>query len=441
MELTDRLVPYNDRRYVLRKLLKLPLVVLGQLALHWASKYGTESALQIDGLRAFIETLQRRKVKRRVLATRIVLEYWPRGMYLYQLAQIDCYLLVHRPLSHYWTSSTAWNARNEKQVVRLDFDTFVRCLKEELQKMYLCNVHSFEHPDIPLLICRVQLFDYSNKFRADLSQADHDGAIDLAIKRQLISRSPYYIAFPMNSPNVVHSSDEDSYAQLILQSVQKILCRVEPVILRADRSIAVRSLEALQILKGPSRHSNSLGPWGSYANVSFEISPLDKTEDHESLKGKRVLVSDSSPQDDSLPEAKRLRRERVMIRFKGSSKGVINRKAYEMKRFGARIHNPDKENSDSFDGDKCQISKYSSLIPVEKVEFMVSNELAQSTKQVSIKYRFQGNDVFGGLHELCDRELISVEKVPGWLAGENGPDSGTITNGEFVRNEQKGGLL
>lgn len=442
MELADRLVPYNDKKSLLRKLLKLPLPVLSDLVVHWASKYGTASGTHLDKLQISLEALQRQKVKRRVLATRIILDYWPHGMHLYQLAQVDCYLLVHRPLIHYWTSSTAWNARNEKQIMHLDFDTFVQRLKEDLQALYLCNVHSFRHPEMPLLVCRVQLFDYSNKFQPDhVTSSGGSTSLSDLLQRQLVSRSPFYIGFPLNSPNIVHSPDEDSYAKLIMQSVQKIFSQREPVILKANQSIAVRSLEALQILHGASRHTNALGPWSSYADVSFEVSPLAKVEEHESVNGKRVLLNVDEVADDILPEAKRLRQERAMVRFKGSSKGVMQRKAYEVKRFSGLIHNPNKEPSPSSGGNDLTISKYSSLIPVERVEFTLKNEIPPSSEQVSIKVKFRGNDVFGGLHELCDRELIQVENVPGWLAGENGADSGTITEGDFVNGMQKGGLL
>ncbi|QLL34774.1 hypothetical protein HG536_0H01490 [Torulaspora globosa] len=442
MELEDRLIPYNDRKFVLRKLLRLPLTALGHLVIHWASKYGVESRSGFARIQASVETLQKRRVKRRILATRIILDYWPRGMYLYQLAQIDCYLLVHRPSLHYWASSTAWNAKNEKQIMHLDFDNFVQRLKEDLQTLYLCNVHSFKHPEMPLLICRVQLFDHSNKFRADPARSlDGSSSLNAPIEHQLISRSPYYIAFPLNSPNIIHSPDEDSYAKLILQSVQKIYSEREPVMLRPNQTIAVRSLEALQILQGASRHSSALGPWACYAGVSFEISPLGKIERHESMRGRRVLSSSGDLPDDSLPEAKRLRHEKAMVRFKGSREGVMKRKAYETKRFIQRIHNPDKEPSASADESEINISKYSSLIPVEKVEFTLTKDLSPASRQVSVRFKFRGKDVFGGLHELCDKELIQVEKVPGWLAGENGADSGTIINGEFINCTQKGGLL
>lgn len=86
------------------------------------------------------------------------------------------------------------------------------------------------------------------------------------------------------------------------------------------------------------------------------------------------------------------------------------------------------------------ISRYSSLVPIEKVGFTLKNEI--NSRIITIKLKFNGNDIFGGLHELCDKNLINIDKVPGWLAGENGSFSGTIMNGDFQREQvAKGGLL
>ena len=87
------------------------------------------------------------------------------------------------------------------------------------------------------------------------------------------------------------------------------------------------------------------------------------------------------------------------------------------------------------------VSQYASLVPVEKTEFTLKNQVPESTDQVVIKFRFRGNDIFGGLHELCDKQLIDIDKVPGWLAGENGVESGTIDEGMFTRDTNRGGLL
>lgn len=453
MELDDGYVPKNERKNLLKKLLRLPLPVLCHLVIHWASKYGTANNVDLETITSNMQTLEKRKVKRRLLGTKILLEYWPDGLSLYQLAQLDCYTLVYKPNLYLWNSSTAWNAENERQVLHTDFDKFTMNLREDLQKFYLSNIHIFEHPDLPLMILRIQLFDRNNSFLLNFPTDKKNGKVSsnrtlpdkslrigTASDQQLVSRSPYYIAFALNSPNIIHSPDDDSYAQLILQSVQKTLSDREPIVLKVNQTNAVRSLEAMQILQGVSQFSSSLGPWSTYAQASFEISPLDTIEKHPCVKGKRILIDDDTSDDEDSREIKRLQLERNMIRFKGSRKGIEARKAYEVRKINDRIHNPDKESS-SWGDQLNSITKYTSLVPVEKASFTTMKELPNSQKQISLKFKFRGKDIFGGLHELCDKRLIDISKVPGWLAGENGADSGTIINGDFVKEIKRGGLL
>lgn len=443
MDSLDEFMPYGDKKSTFKKLIKLPLAVLGHLVLHWASKYGTETGMHIEKLQYVIETLQKRKVKRNVLASRVLLEYWPRGLHLYQLAQIDCYLVVHRPALFYWKSSTIYDASNERHIVRFTLEKLIGGLKQDLSKFYLCNVHSFEHPTLPLLVLRIQLFDRSNKFRpqsAEMPTGDYISSNSF-IERGLTTRSPFYVAFPSNSSSIIHSPDGDTYSNLILQSIQRVLSYTKPILLKLDETNAVRSLESMQILRGVSRFSHSLGPWSCYADTSFEVSPLGQIEKHQAVTGKRILTPDDLSEDEGLPGAKKPRFEKSMLRFKGSKEGVKAKKAYELKKFSSRIHNPDKDSQCSPTAVQASVSQYTSLVPVEKIDLTLKNKVSESQDHVMIKFKFRGNDVFGGLHELCDRQLLNIDNVPGWLTGENGVESGTIENGEFIRDANRGGLL
>ena len=70
---------------------------------------------------------------------------------------------------------------------------------------------------------------------------------------------------------------------------------------------------------------------------------------------------------------------------------------------------------------------------VSKVAF----QLKDPNDDITIGFKFHGSDVFGGIHQLCNQELIDVDKVPGWLSGENGASSGTIKNGDFIKKTRK----
>lgn len=426
MELNDDLIVKQDRRALLKKLTKLPLTVLCHLVVHWGSKFETANGTEPAVLSHEMHLLIRKRVNRKVVATSILLRFWPRGLVLYQLAQLDSYTLVCKPNSYFWKSSTAYNTKGEKQVISLNPESFVNNLKNDIHKLYLSHIYIFKHPELPMVVCRIQLFEPNG-----VVHSRHNP------EPELVSRRPYYIAIPLNSPYIIHSPDDDSYAQLILQSVQKAIAERQHVVLKSNDEPPVRSLEVMHIVKGVSRFSHSLGPWSSYADASFDISPFGNPNNHISIKGKRLLVDGDVG---TSSEAKRLRSQNIMIRFKGSKEGVRAKKAYETQRFKSRIHHLQKDTSKTDVPDT--VNKYASLVPAEKVNFVDRKDLPNGEGQIALKFKFRGNDVFGGLHELCEKESIDIDKVPGWLAGENGLDSGTILNGTFIREERKkGGLL
>lgn len=429
MDLSDDFLVKQDRKALLKKLARLPLTVLCHLVVHWGTKYETANCIGPEALANKMRILLKKRVSRKDLAITILLKFWPQGLVLYQLAQVDSYNLIYRPNSYFWKFSTAYNPKGEKQVFNLDPEKFVNNLKNDIQKLYLTHIYIFKHPNLPLIICRIQLFEPNGAV-----YSKHDAS------HELVSRSPYYVALPLNSPYVIHSPDDDSYAKLILQSVQKTIAERDPITFHSDDVAPVRSLEVMNIVRGVSRFSHSLGPWSGYADANFEISPFGNTKDHISIKGKRVIGKDMGGDFEGSPEAKRLRSEDIMVRFKGSKEGVRARKAYETQRFNARIHHLHKDVS-KIEAEEV-VCKYSSLVPVEKVNFIDKKDLANAEGQISLKFKFRGHDVFGGLHELCEKGCIDIDKVPGWLAGENGLDSGIILNGEFLKEEKKkGGLL
>ncbi|GAV55033.1 hypothetical protein ZYGR_0AS03560 [Zygosaccharomyces rouxii] len=424
MDLSDDFIPKQDRKVLLKKLGRLPLTVLCHLVEHWSHKYASANGMNPDELAHIMSGYLKRRANRKIVVTRILLEFWPQGLSLYQLAQIDSHTLVQRPNFLFWKSMTAIDPNGVKKVLNVDPDSFVHNLKQDIHRLYLSHIYIFKHLELPSIICRIQLFEPH-------SMVEKEG------KPDLVSRSPYYVVFPMNSPNVIHSADDDSYAQLILQSVQRTIAERDPIVLRQNDDPPMKSLEVMHILKGVSRYSNSLGPWSKYADADFDISPLDDYENHISVKGKRVVAG---AYDDDDPESERQRLENIMLRFKGSKKGVRAKKAYEVQRFNSRVRHLQKDVSKTDTADT--VSKYASLVPVSKVNFVDKQDLSNDRGQVSIRFKFRGSDVFGGLHELCDEGSIDIEKVPGWLTGENGLDSGTILNNEFIKEEKrKGGLI
>lgn len=439
MELSDNYVITVENSSLYRKLLKLPLTAICDLALRWSSSHGCKHPH--EDVKATTERWKKKKVQRKIAASTVLLQYWPDGLNLLQLAQLDCYLLFHKPNSYVWMSQTAYNKNNEKVNLSIDPDSFISGIKNDLGKLYMSHLYFCKHPEFQMVVCRIQLFDYNNEFLSLTEVSSHEDDrsypeitpdFGASIRKELVTRAPFYICFPLNSPVVIHTVGTDLYAKLILESVQKCIFGREKLTLVPNEDAPIKNLKTLNILHGTSRYAHSLGPWSAYAESDIELSPLTDLKAHELVCGRSILCKTSEFTKEALME-------KTMIKFKGRSyKGHFHRASEAKRRFDKMIYRSantsEKGNSSSFN------SNYASLIPATNVEFILKDEIT-AQENVTIKFTFQGNDIFGGLHELCDRDLIDLEKVPGWLAGENGPDSGLIENGHFTKAYTKGRLI
>ncbi|EJS42249.1 chl4p [Saccharomyces arboricola H-6] len=454
LSLRDDYVPTSDTSIVFKQLMKLPMATLYDLTLSWFAKFGGSIGEDIKLLTETLDLLIAKGVKRKVIVNRILYMYWPDGLNTFQLAEIDCHLMISKPDKYKWLPSKAFQGNGKPYEVQFEPARFIENLQTDLAKIYHCHVYMFKHPSLPTLITRIQLFDSNNLFLSSsnagsISKESLYSKLDRVQEKTLISRRPYYVAFPLNSPIIFHSVDKDIYARLILQSISRTISERKTIIFKRIQKIPMKSIHNMITSMGPSRFAGSMGPWKCYADANFEHSPLHDYEKHQGLTGKRVLMREF---DDSFldneenfygkeePEVRRLRLEKNMVKFKGTAEGIIDEKYNTLKEFNERIHSiRSKENKENLN-EAVYISRYSSLVPVEKVGFTLKKEI--NDRVITLKFNFRGNDIFGGLHELCDRNLINVDKVPGWLAGENGSFSGTILNGEFVQEQiDKGGLL
>ncbi|CCE65491.1 hypothetical protein TPHA_0L01360 [Tetrapisispora phaffii CBS 4417] len=424
--LKDTYIPNVDRDVLLKKLLKLPLDALCELTLLWLNKFSYSGNRSVKEISRTLDLLQQTKARRRVLAKQILFEYWPNGLNLFQIAQVDCYILINKENNNKWVSSTAWKSNKEKFTLNIDPEELILDVQKELSKFYFSSLYIFRYPSLPLVVCRIQLYDLNNSFlksisdktrnkNSDMSTTSID--IDKSVNKDLISRQPFYVAIPDNSSTLIHSADRDTYAQMIMQSIQKAVSKREHIIFKSDNDPPVKSLHSINILKGISRDSNSLGPWSVYSKGSFDISPLNNITKHISVKGKRTYTETDASDDEEFGDIKRIRLENNFQRFKGHF-------------------------SDQLDNYQDKTTYYKSLVPIEKISFTLKNTLPGTDDDVSINFKLQGNDIFGGLHELADKKLVNSAKVPGWLTGENGISSGTIVNGDFIKSSRsKGGLL
>jgi central kinetochore subunit Mis15/CHL4 len=349
------------------------------------------------------------------IVDKLIVDVYPRGLNLLQLATLDSQLLVSKPNSYSWLISqiTSHDSTSQVTVSIEDPQRFLQSLVDDLSTIYLTHVYISRHPHYPLILIRVQLFD--------LTGAE-------GTSESIISRKPVLIGIPSNSDKILITQGigaNDTASDFVIHALEHAVSKSlnEEVKVSLDvASDVVQNLESAFIIAGNSRYTESLGPWAPYASGEVDISPFDDVKYHDTFK-KREKIAPSDAK-------KRI----AMMRFKGGvSRG---KKAYEggRKRRKKEQQSVEEGNLDDKMDDFNEDNEYASIVPIQNIEFEIKNGFKEINP--SIKIRFQGGDVFGGLHELCDLNVADAETIPGWLTGEN-ITSGTVEDGVFKKIQKK----
>lgn len=376
---------------------------------------------------------QSSKWKKSKLVDRILFEYWTDGLNLLQLAQIDCQLIVDNPNAYFWVLSTVKNAWGEQVPLSLDPPLFLKRLARELSKIFMSYIYVCTHPNLPLVLIRIQVFD--------LLPSNRQLTKRLATQRSHItSHKPYFLAVPMNSPHLIHSPGNDLVSEIVLQVVESSLAESPRELLLLDMpklQKAVRSLESMHILKGVSRFANSLGPWIPYADGEADISPLANLEDHPVLVNKVEACASAQEKLEKMAN----------IRFKGTPSGNIKSdKLFEDNKSLQKRRRLDVDNEDeSLVTRLVKKSRFSTVAPIRYAEFTIKSLFSESNEadddlSSNVAMKLVGTDVFAGLHELAtkttnpEEAVVIPEELPGWLTGEEGLSCGTVRNGIFTQD-------
>lgn len=312
--LSNSYIPPFSAIQIEKELQKLPPDSLYNLTHLWLSITPTQptpSTTQIEQgyskellLKKYITRLENlKKIKSKInlkkkLINIILVEFYPQGLNTLQLAQIDVQLLVDKPNSNAWVSSTAkiiYKAsdiphdglennnpdtiktndltRKEKldklsnYTFSLDSQLFLDNFISNLSNLFLTHVYISRHPYYPLLLIRVQMYNYTyratknsrvNEILLDLTndsldrmaklKFEHDfqkivnnrmhkkfnekvnnnslqRQIQIQNKPQLIPHKPFYILLPASSPHIIHTPlmAEDVSTKLILQTLETTL--------------------------------------------------------------------------------------------------------------------------------------------------------------------------------------------------------------------------
>lgn len=355
---------------------------------------------------------------------KILYDFWAGGLNLLQLAQIDCQLIVDNPNAYFWVLSSVKDAWDKETPISLDPPSFLKKMAQHLSDIFMCYIYVCTHPEMPLVIIRIQVFD--------LLPGNLSGRVrNRAERPHITSHKPYFLAVPSNSPHIIHSPGNDVVSEVVLQVVESSLPSDSRNFLRLERSgsqKAVRSLESMHILKGSSRFANCMGAWAPYADGVADISPLAKLDEHAVVKGPLALQQ---------CDTKEQRREKLAnVRFKGTSSGqLVSDRLYDHSK---PLKQKKRQNDDIDDDRRSRIrpdNKYRSIAPIRYAEFEIQEPLCDEDDELShVVVKLVGNDVFAGLHELSVQkrtDVVDPETLPGWLTGEEGLSCGVVKNGQF----------
>ena len=396
------------------------------------------------------------KFPKRKIIDKLLFEYWSNGLNLLQLSQVDCQLLVDRPNAYYWILSSVRDMDNKEVPVLLNPKTFLDQLAKELNLLYMTYIYVCRHPVFPLIIIRIQVFDLQPINASNNANRPH-----------ISSHRPYFLAVPMNSPHIIHSTGNDIVAKIVLQAVERNIPQNPRNLLRLETSPnqkPIRSLESMHILHGNSRFGNSLGIWTPYADDTVDMLPLGPPEKHNLLQEKNESENEDDDDNDDIG-LKKLK-QIANLRFKGSINGKLkseklfddNERAGNLRKRRTRMYDSNLNSSDDEEGTegfKSGRNEFTSVAPIQYSEFIIKDEIKTKDKVENanplhqnemeednfsrITMKLNGLDVFAGLHEISTKTtnktdmIIDPATIPCWLTGEEGTSCGVIKEGKFSK--------
>ncbi|CEP61963.1 Chl4p LALA0_S04e04610g [Lachancea lanzarotensis] len=370
-----------DENVVYKKLLRLPSTVRVKWVKEWLQCVKGSQRRVVAKILARKPAVDDSKTELK-LCRYLAAKVCTQGVSLRQIAEMDCMDLFANGDQYRWNVLNAVDSagKDRRPTLRIAPENVIDALSRDLDGLFRIHTYFTVHPQLPLVILRVQLFDLDRSTR----------------RSKVASRSPFYVALPHNSGTLIFSAATDMYAKLIVSSVVRRACHKNGIVFQKIRDTPTRNLHTVAIFCNLTQDASCMGPWNAYANSRPEYSPL-----HEHVVQERQYLSSTLASS---------AKERSSLRFKGP---------------GALNHEENHQNK----------SEYSSLHSVSHAHYTVQCK-STNTPNISFKMKLSGTDIFAGLHELCDQTYIDLKKLPGWLVGENGPRCGVILNGDFQESPE-----
>lgn len=290
----------------------------------------------------------------------ILSAYWPQGLNLYQVAEIDCVDCFGNNFPHTWSYSTFADNQEEEVVPTIEAHSFVKAIEEAFQPITIGHifarevVHLHNDKDFNLVVVRIQLFTTGSAQKTT----------------PLVPLRPIYLIFPQSSPHVIHTAPgNDLNVRSALQALRTILAPLGGQLsLNHKEGVTTRDLIPLCKSLGASRSASAHGQWSTYAFNLADTSPLDYGLGYNSQKRKSGLSS---------------RQRLANVRFTG---------------------------------DQYQSPTDATCPPLTQFSSTIS-EPVNGAFSPSIKLDLEGTDVFKGMYHLTVEGVVDGALLPDWLTG------------------------
>lgn len=422
----------------------------------------------VEELRDLYQDMQSRKGSKREVVDRIVEGDWRHGLTLYQVSMADLQHLYQNPTSQKWSAyqiiplktPTPQQAAEDDGPPKIDTASLAvprfhpSTFLQNLQAQVLPDVkvhYSLDRPkDMALLLLRIFILD--SPYNTKLATSAADGDASRTIYVGFPDGSPYiYISKPQ-SIGPATSSETKSLHTLVIEGIPKALSRPRQRYALKSTALSTRHIQELLYRRGPGRTNSAGGGWSIYADEKKKESPLgtllpspplseadDSGSRQKSGQGQTSGTRAISP--DTEQHERRAKRARLVAQARfGDSARIDDGRGVE--RVDIVIDDPFHVKTDSVHDDESRPKD----TPVRRSTMDVAFDRAreqddeggggnvdddEETWRPSVKLTFHGPHVFAGVRQLVEAGIIDGERMPGWLAGEDGVTIGAVRHGRI----------
>ncbi|CCX06806.1 centromere protein Chl4/mis15/CENP-N [Pyronema domesticum] len=315
-------------------------------------------------------------IRAKDVAERMLEREWRDGLTLLGVAELEWQYLIDTPTSTKWQAFLL-SPLSVTTSARPRFyaPSFLSSLQVALKPLLTAHFFAAPHPSLPLTMIRISLHSPSS-------------APSYPVKTHI-----FWLSFPSSGDHVfsnLSASKQNGLRDIVMAAIGSAIsrhgCRWE---LKSGR-LTAKTLESMVHHRGAEEGGGMLAGWGVYLE-GFEPSPLAAVE--------KLREEEEEGLDDE-DQVRRKRRKMVEGRFGKETKEE------------ARI---------------------------ESVNFDVEDKFGGTSWRPTIGILLEGGHVFAGIRGMAETgKGIRVEKLPGWMCGDEGVSSGIVRDRKVLRKKGQG---